>query len=238
MIMVEYCTEVATGKTDVWSPFTDVEYWVVVLATILLETWVISASVAEVVDAPDSEAEVLSGVSGETSVPLRVAEAVLVNEAPLASVVVYTLALATDAVAPLPVPDATIAVLLPPGTEKGGTLLSPAEDDVVASGETSVLLADAPTPVLVTEAPLASVVVYTLALTTDEVAALPVPVAAMPVLFPPGTEYGGALFPLGEAEVVPSGETSVLLADVLAALVAAPVPVEAMLVPLLPPETG
>jgi hypothetical protein len=38
MTIVEYCTEVATGKTDVWSPFTEVEYSVVVLATTLLET--------------------------------------------------------------------------------------------------------------------------------------------------------------------------------------------------------
>jgi len=111
--MVEYCTEVATGKTEVWSPFTEVEYWVEVLATTLLETGVISASVAEVVAVLDSAADVLSGVSGETSVPLRVA--VLVIEAPLASVVVYTLALTT--VAALPVPVAAMPVLLPPGAE-------------------------------------------------------------------------------------------------------------------------
>lgn len=207
MIMVEYCTEVAIGKTDVWSPFTDVEYCVVVLATTLLETWVTAASLAEVVAAPDPAAEVLSGVSGETSVPLAdVAVTELVKEAPSELVVVYTLALAP---AKLPVPEAAMAVLLPPGAGKGGALLSPVEEDVVLSGETSVLLADAPTPVFVTEAPLASVVVYTLALAPAE---LPVPEAAMPVLFPPGAEKGGTLFPLGKEDVVPSGETSVLLA--------------------------
>jgi len=115
MIIVENCTEVATGKIEVWSPFTEVENCVVVLATTLLETWEIVESLTEYGDATDSVVEVFSAVSGETSVPLADEPiAVLVDRAPLASVVVYTLALYVE-VAALPVPEAAAVVLLPPG---------------------------------------------------------------------------------------------------------------------------
>jgi hypothetical protein len=85
------------------------------------------------------------------------------------------------------------------------------------------------------------------------VAATPVPVDAILVpLFPAGTGNGALLLSLFAMSVVatldevPSGVISVLLAVVPAMLVvkeapfvaAMPVPVDAMLVPLLPPGTG
>jgi hypothetical protein len=83
MIVVEYCTEVAIGKTDVSSPFTAVEYCVVVSAATLVETWETWESAPELVATLDSTAGV---PSGEISVPLGVALAILVvMEGPFAA---------------------------------------------------------------------------------------------------------------------------------------------------------